>query len=235
MTMQHWLAFDTSTEVLSIGVSAKGHTEVRTLVGGAQSSSSLIPTAMEMLAQAGIGLAQLDAIVFGRGPGSFTGLRTACAVAQGLAFGADIAVLPVDTLLAVAEEARVLAGVGAQPLTVLALLDARMDEVYSAAYHWDGQHWTALGPLQVCRPEHITVPEAQRVLLAGNAFEAYGERLPAGERVHALPTAAALLRMAPALMAAGQAVLPEQAMPLYIRDKVAQTTAEREAAKASGA
>ena len=64
MTMQHWLAFDTSTEVLSIGVSAKGHTEVRTLVGGAQSSSSLIPTAMEMLAQAGIGLAQLDAIVF---------------------------------------------------------------------------------------------------------------------------------------------------------------------------
>ena len=235
MTMQHWLAFDTSTEVLSIGVSAKGHTEVRTLAGGAQSSSSLIPTAMEMLAQAGISLAQLDAIVFGRGPGSFTGLRTACAVAQGLAFGADIAVLPVDTLLAVAEEARVLAGVGAQPLKVLALLDARMDEVYSAVYHWDGQHWTALGPLQVCRPEHITVPEAQRVLLAGNAFEAYGERLPAGERVHALPTAAALLRLAPKLMAAGQAVPPEQAMPLYIRDKVAQTTAEREAAKASGA
>lgn len=235
MTMQHWLAFDTSTEVLSIGVSAKGHTEVRTLAGGAQSSATLIPTAMEMLAQAGIGLAQLDAIVFGRGPGSFTGLRTACAVAQGLAFGADIAVLPVDTLLAVAEEARVLAGVGAQPLTVLVLLDARMDEVYSAAYHWDGQHWTALGPLQVCRPEHITVPEAQRVLLAGNAFEAYGERLPAGERVHALPTAAALLRLATKLMAAGQAVPPEQAMPLYIRDKVAQTTAEREAAKASGA
>ena len=240
MTMQHWLAFDTSTEVLSIGVSARGHTEVRTLAGGAQSSATLIPTAMEMLAQAGIGLAQLDAIVFGRGPGSFTGLRTACAVAQGLAFGADIAVLPVDTLLAVAEEARVLAGVGAQPLTVMALLDARMDEVYSAAYHWDGQHWTALGPLQVCRPEHITVPEAQpagahRLLLAGNAFEAYGERLPAGERVHALPSAAALLRLAPTLMAAGQAVPPEQAMPLYIRDKVAQTTAEREAAKASGA
>ena len=71
-----------------------------------------------------------------------------------------------------------------------------------------------------------------RLLLAGNVFEHYGERLPAAERVQALPTAAALLRLAPALLAAGQAVPAEQAMPLYIRDKVAQTTAEREAAKA---
>lgn len=226
-----WLAFDTSTEVLSIGVAAKGAADVRALAGGPQASTNLIPTAMEMLAQAGIGLPQLDAIVFGRGPGSFTGLRTACAVAQGLAFGADIPVLPVDTLLAVAEEARVLAGVGEQPLTVLAMLDARMDEVYSAAYDWDGQRWTLRQPLQVGAPQHVALPDAPRVLLAGNAFEAYGERLPAGERVLALPTAAALLRLAPALMAAGQAVPAEQAMPLYIRDKVAQTTAERAAAK----
>lgn len=226
-----WLAFDTSTEALSIGVTAGGRIDVRTSVGGAQSSASLIPTAMEMLAQAGIGLPQLDAIVFGRGPGSFTGLRTACAVAQGLAFGAGIPVLPVDTLLAVAEEARVLVGVTGQPLTVLAMLDARMDEVYSAAYDWDGQRWTLRQPLQVGAPQRVVVPDAPRVLLAGNAFEAYGERLPAGERVQALPTAAALLRLAPALMAAGQAVPAEQAMPLYIRDKVAQTTAEREAAK----
>ncbi|WP_374350281.1 tRNA (adenosine(37)-N6)-threonylcarbamoyltransferase complex dimerization subunit type 1 TsaB [Limnohabitans sp.] len=222
-----WLAFDTSTEALSIGVAAKGHTDVRTLAGGAQSSATLIPTAMEMLSQAGIGLPQLDAIVFGRGPGSFTGLRTACAVAQGLAFGADILVLPVDTLLAVAEEARVLAGVNDQPLTVLAMLDARMDEVYSAAWDWDGQRWTLRQPLQVGGPQHVLLPDAPRVLLAGNAFEAYGERLPAGERVQALPTAAALLRLAPSLFADGHAVPAEQAMPLYIRDKVAQTTAER--------
>jgi tRNA threonylcarbamoyladenosine biosynthesis protein TsaB len=172
-------------------------------------------------------LPQLDAIVFGRGPGSFTGLRTACAVAQGLAFGADILVLPVDTLLAVAEEARVLAGVNDQPLTVLAMLDARMDEVYSAAWDWDGQRWTLRQPLQVGGPQHVLLPDAPRVLLAGNAFEAYGERLPAGERVQALPTAAALLRLAPSLFADGHAVPAEQAMPLYIRDKVAQTTAER--------
>lgn len=235
MSPLQWLAFDTSTEALSIGVAAKGHTDVRTLAGGAQSSATLIPTAMEMLSQAGIGLPQLDAIVFGRGPGSFTGLRTACAVAQGLAFGADILVLPVDTLLAVAEEARVLAGVNDQPLTVLAMLDARMDEVYSAAWDWDGQRWTLRQPLQVGGPQHVLLPDAPRVLLAGNAFEAYGERLPAGERVQALPTAAALLRLAPSLFADGHAVPAEQAMPLYIRDKVAQTTAEcmaeREAAK----
>lgn len=227
MSPLQWLAFDTSTEVLSIGVAAKGHTDVRTLAGGAQSSATLIPTAMAMLSQAGIGLPQLDAIVFGRGPGSFTGLRTACAVAQGLAFGADILVLPVDTLLAVAEEARVLAGVNDQPLTVLAMLDARMDEVYSAAWDWDGQRWTLRQPLQVGGPQHVLLPDAPRVLLAGNAFEAYGERLPAGERVQALPTAAALLRLAPSLFADGHAVPAEQAMPLYIRDKVAQTTAER--------
>ena len=235
MSAARWLAFDTSTDTLSIGVAVDGRTQLRILPGGAQASDSLIPTALEMLAQASTALPALDAIVFGRGPGSFTGLRTACAVAQGLAFGADIPVLPVDTLLVVAEEARQLAGVGDQPLTVLALLDARMDEVYSAVYDWDGQRWAQRSPLQVSAPQSVALPDAARVLLAGNAFAAYGERLPAGERVQALPTAAALLRLAPALFAAGQAVPAEQAMPLYIRDKVAQTTAEREAAKASGA
>ena len=228
------LAFDTSTDVLSMGVLADGRVQVRTLAGGAQASSTLIPAALEMLAQSGVGLSQLDAIVFGRGPGSFTGLRTACAVAQGLALGAQLPVLPVDTLLAVAEEARVRAGADDAPLTVLALLDARMDEVYSAAWDWDGRHWTPRSPLQVSAPEQVRLPEAERVLLAGNAFEAYGQRLPAGERLTALPTADALLRLASALWAQGLAVPPEQAMPLYIRDKVAQTTAEREAAKKAG-
>ena len=232
---QRWLAFDTSTDTLSIGVAVQQRRELRTLAGGAQASNSLIPAALEMLAQTGMALPSLDAIVFGRGPGSFTGLRTACAVAQGLAFGADIPVLPVDTLLAVAEEARVRAGVGEQPLTVLALLDARMDEVYSAAYDWDGRCWTPRSPLQVGPPEQVVLPQAARVLMAGNAFEAYGDRLPAGECMLALPTADALLRLAPALFAQGQCVPAEQAMPLYIRDKVAQTTAEREATKARGA
>ena len=234
MSDARWLAFDTSTDTLSVGVAAPGFCEVRTLAGGAQASAHLIPTALSMLSQAGVSLTGLEAIVFGRGPGSFTGLRTACAVAQGLALGADVPLLPIDTLMAVAEEAREQAAADDGPLTVLALLDARMGEVYSATYDWDGLRWTQRTPLHVGAPQAVVLPQGERVLLAGNAFEAHGERLPPGERVHALPTAAALLRLAPACMAAGQSVVAEQAMPLYIRDKVAQTTSEREAAKAQG-
>ena len=236
-----WLAFDTSTDVLSLGVARGAQVWTQTLPGGAQSSAALIPAVLAMLAEADMPLASLDAIVMGRGPGSFTGLRTACAVAQGLAFGGGIPVLPVDTLLAVAEEARfqrVQAGASDADLTVLALLDARMDEVYSATYRHvagAGGGWQAVSPLQVCAPQNVPAP-ADNVLLAGNAFDAYGERLAGGgERCSALPTAAALLRLAPALWAQGLAVPAEQAMPLYIRDKVANTTAEREAMKAAAA
>ena len=243
LTAGRWLAFDTSTDVLSLGLACGDQVWTQSLPGGAQASSGLIPAVLAMLAEAQMPLASLDAIVFGRGPGSFTGLRTACAVAQGLAFGADLPVLPVDTLLAVAEEARLvwLQSGQWQPsedLTVLALLDARMDEVYSASYGWRAAvdatpaGWQALGPLQVSAPEKIRVPEGPNLCWAGNAFAAYGQRLPLGPRCPALPTAQALLRLAPALWAQGLAVPAEQAMPLYIRDKVAHTTAEREVLKA---
>jgi tRNA threonylcarbamoyladenosine biosynthesis protein TsaB len=244
---RRWLAFDTSTDVLSLGVARGEQFWGQTLPGGAQASSGLIPAVLALLAEADMPLASLDAIVFGRGPGSFTGLRTACAVAQGLAFGAEVPVLPVDTLLAVAEEARwvqVQAGAIAPDaeLTVMALLDARMDEVYSAAYRWQPlpgtRHgrWQEAAHLQVGAPEKLRMPDDRVVLQAGNAFAAYGDRLPrvapGGLRCEALPTAAALLRLAPVLWSQGLAVPAEQAMPLYIRDKVANTTAEREAMKA---
>ena len=233
-----WLAFDTSTDVLSLAVARGDRVWTQTLPGGAQSSSGLIPAVLAMLAEADMPLASLTAIVFGRGPGSFTGLRTACAVAQGLAFGADVPVLLVDTLLAVAEEARwqrVQGGAANADVSVLAMLDARMDEVYSAAYQWSaaGQSWQGVSALQVSAPENV---QSSASVLAGNVFEAYGPRLNMpGERCVALPTAAALLRLAPALWAQGLAVPAEQAMPLYIRDKVANTTAEREAMKAQAA
>ena len=222
------LAFDTSTETLSIAVQRGAAPPlVHEGAGGAQASASLIPTIQGLLERAGLRLQELDAIVFGRGPGSFTGLRTACSVAQGLAFGAGTPVLPIDTLLAVAEEARAAAGFE----RVVAVLDARMDEVYSAAYVYDNASWRQEGDFALGPPESVGVPAGWA--MAGNAFAAYGDRLPAGgPRAVALPTAAALLRLAPALMAAGLAVPAAQALPLYIRDKVAQTTAERAAIRA---
>ncbi len=167
------LAFDTSTELLSVALWHQGQSCTHAGAGGAQASATLIPAAQALLAAAGIGFAQLGAIVFGRGPGSFTGLRTACAVAQGLAYGATPAglpVLPVDTLLAVAEDARHRHGAE----RVVAALDARMDEVYACACRYDAQRarWHMDGALAVLAPEAVRVPAGWA--LAGNARAAYG-------------------------------------------------------------
>lgn len=217
------LAFDTSTDTLSIAVQRGEVVWQQQLAGGAQSSVTLIPGILQGLDALGLVLAGLDAIVFGRGPGAFTGLRTACAVAQGLALGAGVRVLPVDTLLAVAEEARVQYG-----LTELAaVLDARMHEVYHAAYCWDAVEgcWCTTQPLGLCAPEALELPPG--LPIAGNAHVVYPGLAPQHSHYPALPTATALLRLAPALIAQGGLVQPEQAMPLYQRDKVALTMAER--------
>ncbi len=226
------LAFDTSTETLSVALAWTAAGQPREALqdseGGREASATLIPAVQALLAQAGLELADLQAIAFGRGPGSFTGLRTACAVAQGLALGAGVPVLPVDTLMAVAEDARARHGC----TEVLAALDARMGEVYACAWRHTAQGWQALGEVTLGAPEALVLPPG--FVLAGNVQAAYGDRLPASA-LPAQPTAAALLRLAPALLAAGQAVAADQALPLYVRDKVAQTTAEREAIKAAAA
>lgn len=239
-TNSNLLAFDTSTERMSVAVQrgADGRRFAHSGAGGAQVSATLIPAVQALLAQAGLALSELQAIVFGRGPGSFTGLRTACSVAQGLAWGAGVPVLPVDTLLALAEAARQSQADAASELRVLALLDARMGEVYVADYRWSQpEGWQTLSEPAVLPPEALSLPDGE-VLLAGNVFVPYAERLPAAllalPRAELLPTADALLSLAPALLAAGHAVPAEQALPLYIRDKVAQTTAEREQARATG-
>lgn len=235
------LAFDTSTEIMSVALQRSTDAAGQTLPaprlwqhsgpGGAQTSAHLIPCIEGLMAQAGLQFDQLDAIAFGRGPGSFTGLRTACAVAQGLAFGAHVKVLPIDTLLALAEEARHQHAATLQRFEVLALLDARMDEMYAAGYAFDSGHWRQTQDDRLLRPEDLVWDGA--CTLAGNVFAAYGARLPAplAQRVNALPNASALLRLAPALLAGGAAVRAELALPHYIRDKVAQTTAERAAQK----
>ena len=146
-----------------------------TVPSGAQASATLITAVRSLLDEAGLELGQLDALVFGRGPGSFTGLRTACAVAQGLAWGANagrgIPVLPIDTLAAVAEQARFAHGCS----NVVAVLDARMDEVYMAHYQWQSGTWQNSGAPALSAPEDVQVPPGWTV--AGNAQAAYGERL----------------------------------------------------------
>ena len=239
------LALDSGTEFLSIALRTDGAEGTRVVehhsAGGAKASTDLIAAILQMLAEAGVRLDQLDAICFGSGPGSFTGLRTACSVVQGLAFGAGVPVLAVDSLLAVAEDARFRVVPDASELQVTALLDARMDEMYVAQYRYAQGQWQTLQSSTLLKPQDLTTQSAEvgvPHLLAGNVFTVYADRLPAqamqsAQVVHALPMAAAMLRLAPAMLAAGLAVDAALAMPRYIRDKVAKTTVEREAEKAA--
>lgn len=252
----HLLAFDTSTDALSVAVlrSAPSGSEVwqHQGAGGASASGSLIATAMDLLRQADLRLQDLGAICFGCGPGSFTGLRTACSVAQGLAYGAGLKVLPVSSLLALAQSARATCAPHAQQGHVHALLDARMDEVYAASYVFDGDVWSAvqapclLAPEQVAAWSHASYVQSASPptgvspwrAWAGNVFGIYGPRLAAPSDLlccDSLPQAVAILQLAPALIAAGACVSPDQALPLYVRDKVAKTTGERAAEKAAKA
>ncbi len=231
------LAFDTSTEVMSIAVQNGSQIFTRTGAGGALASANLIPAIQSLMQQAGLQFSQLDAIAFGRGPGSFTGLRTACSVAQGLAFAADVKVLPIDTLMAVAEEARHSLPAAQQPTVVCAALDARMGELYYAYYTFNSCLCSILLGYSLKTPSNMALEGSfKATVLAGNVRPTHDAQLPAAvlvaPYVACLPTATAMLRLAPQLIADGGLVDAQDALPLYIRDKVAQTTAEREAAAA---
>lgn len=227
------LAFDTSTDMLSIAVQASDQIWQVQQAGGAQSSKTLLPQVLELLQQAGLELAHLNAIVYGCGPGAFTGLRTSCAAAQGLAWGSGVPTLPVDSLQAIAELAR--AEHGAE--RVMAVLDARMQEVYVAPYrwHWTGQpgqeagigHWQREAEILALPPHALQLPPGY--VLAGNALTAYPEAFAhhTAPHYHARPTAQAMLRLAPMLIARNGLQTAMDVAPLYIRDKVAQTTQER--------
>ena len=235
------LALDTSTDQLSIAVQCGERVWCHRGAGGAQASSTLIPGAMALLAQAHVPLTDLDAVVVGRGPGSFTGLRTACAVAQGLAYGAQRPVLGLDTLLSLAPQ--VLAH-DPDATRVLAVLDARMQQVYAAAYERQGDTWRTVMPAGLYDPVDLRLPTAwaddRTVWIAGNASALLDDtpgllRGPDGTARRTWqggPDAQALLALAPAALARGESVTAADLMPLYLRDKVALTTAEREALKA---
>lgn len=250
---QKVLALDTSTDRMSVAVGVAGQTPLAQHdgPGGAQSSASLIPTVQALVQQVGWTLAELDAIAFGCGPGSFSGLRTACAVVQGLAVAArpgGVPVLPISTLLAVAVQGALQwqQAHGSWPAgPVMAVLDARMDEVYAACYQI--QHGATgleahavemgTGAPALLSPERLPMPLSTPALWAGNAQAVYAGRWPAAWATvpseAAWPSASAVLQLAAAAWLRGEAVPAAQAQPAYVRNKVAQTTAEREALRAA--
>jgi tRNA threonylcarbamoyladenosine biosynthesis protein TsaB len=242
------LAFDTSTEHLSVAVAAHGQVHTFDGPGGMLASATLIPTVLQLLREAGTTVQALDAIAFGCGPGAFTGLRTACSVAQGLALGAGKPVLPISTLWTVAEDARVGVRAGARAgdeadHRVWALMDARMNEIYAAQYQYQAGAWRELDAPQLLSAEALNQRwQAQPPdRLAGNALDALSPlaaQLQVGQALclpQALPRARAMLRLAHTLWEQGAAVDAALALPLYLRDKVAQTTQERDAARAAKA
>ena len=226
------LAFDTSTELFSVAVQS-GAADAPELLehcgaGGAQASATLIPVIQDLLARANLRLADLDAIVMGRGPGSFTGLRTACSVAQGLAFGSG----PAGARRGhPARGGRRRPRASRRPRTWWRRSTPGWTRCTGAGTSGTRARWSQQGEIALGRPETVVVPEGW--VLAGNASGVYADRLPGAVRMEAEPTAAALLRLAPALLAEGRAVPASDALPLYIRDKVAQTTEERAAVRAS--
>ena len=222
------LAFEASTRRLSVALWDAGVLTEKSADVPNGGSERLLPWAGELLAAAGLRLQQLDGIAFGAGPGGFTGLRLACGVAQGLACGLDCPVVPVGTLAALA----LAAGDG----KVLACLDARMNEVYVAAYAVQGETVVEIQAPKVGAGETVTLPEDAGWRGVGDGFAVCGEvlRRRLGERLigdeaNVSPTATAVARLAVPLLALGAGVPAAQALPLYVRDKVALTTAERKA------
>ena len=225
------LALDASTEICTVALGGSAGFEERAVSAGQRHSELLLPMIRSLLADAGISLQELDGIAFGAGPGSFTGLRIACGIAQGLALGAGLPLVGVSTLAAMAEVARRRDGRG----RVIAALDARMHEVYIAAYEHDGARWHERVAPAVIKPEAAPLPPGAGWLGAGGGFAVYPAlrlRLaPALADCDAgvTPTASAIGVLALPRFAAGEGVPARDAAPLYVRHRVALTTAERAA------
>ena len=221
------LAIETSAELASCALLVNDTVIARATAGVRSHSQSILPMVQELLREAGIALAGCDAIAFGAGPGSFTGVRTACGVAQGLAYGASLPVLPMVTLAAMAQTC--LARCGATE--VLTVLDARMGEVYWAQYRFDGAWHEVVAPT-LSAPQAVAPLAVPGLQACGNGFEAYadafaGQAFAAGAMADIVPHAREMALLAAGALAAGQGVPAAQAQPIYLRNKIAFTTAER--------
>lgn len=225
------LAIETSSERASAALLHGDQLIERDTLGVQTHSQSILPMVQSLMTQAGITLAQCDAIAFGAGPGSFTGVRTACGLAQGLAFGLDLPVLAIVTLQAMAQACREASGAS----NVLAVLDARMGEVYWAQYRYTDQWLTVTAPTLSAASEVVVRGE---VKACGNGLTAYADAFAAQSFAAdalpgLMPHAAQIAQLARIELARGAGMPARDAQPIYLRNKVALTTSERLAKAAS--
>jgi len=223
------LAIDTSTEFLSLALWLDGRVLSRDIHAGQTHSQQILPTLRELLNEAQVELKGLDGIAFGAGPGSFTGLRIACGVAQGLAFGANLPVVAVSTLQALAQQS------GAEK--AIACLDARMGEIYHAAYEKQNNAWVEVSAPALFKPEEASKVTGNDWVGVGTGWLVYPDVLQAvyGEQLremptsdhHSHPTATSIAELALSTFEVGLARPAHEAAPIYIRNKVALKMNER--------
>jgi tRNA threonylcarbamoyladenosine biosynthesis protein TsaB len=220
------LALDTSSEYCSVALLRRGALDAEDVHAGQRHSELILAMVDELLARHGLKATQVDGIAYGAGPGSFTGLRIACGVTQGIAFAGGIPVVGIPTLLAMAEYS--------QAERVVCCIDARMHEIYHAAYERADGCWRQVGETCVCAPAAAPLLPGSGWLGAGSGFGVYSEALArrnAGAvtrvdcSVHS--RAQEIVRLAAPLFERGQGVDAAQALPLYIRDKVALSVHEQ--------
>ena len=219
------LALDTSSEFLSLALQIGDKTYVHYQYAGQAASQLVLPQIQALMDSANIKLTDLDGIAFGAGPGAFTGVRVACGVAQGLGFGANLPVVGVNTLLALAQ--------ASGEDKVIACLDARMGEIYHAAFVRENGEWIELSKTIVCKPEAAPVLDGAWAGV-GSGWAIYGEVLSTiyAQNLNQVlpnvtPTAEAILQLSAPIFAAGSAKPAGEAAPIYIRNRVALTTLER--------
>jgi len=224
------LAIDTSTDFCSVAASRGEALVSRHEPAGQRQGEMILGMVEAVLIDARLELSQIDGIAFGAGPGSFTGLRIAAGVTQGLALARGVGVVGIGSLLALAEEA----SDEAADAQIISCLDAHMGEVYHAAYRRAGARWEEVCAPGLYKPEAVPVMSGDEWTGCGDGFAAYRERLEArlgGSvseiRPEAGPTARAVLKLAMPRFAAGESMDAAAALPVYLRDKVALKTSER--------
>ena len=219
------LAVETSTELCSVALLRGGELFLEEVMAENRHSDLLVPMLRRILERAHLAPRQMDAFAFGQGPGSFTGLRIACGIVQGLAFAAARPVVPVSTLLALAEQSN--------EGHVLAALDARMGEAYLAAYSRNADDWDEVISPRLVRADALPPLPGRRWVATGSGFDRHpwlrdAYREPIQMRLeNDLPRAGSIARIAARRFGRGAGVPAEQAAPLYLRDKVALTSEER--------